>query len=72
MWSGTDKSQPINDFFDSIKASARVGNCSDADKKEVCILKLTDAAKAFYNPTSEPHRPSISWDRFKDLFHRRF
>jgi hypothetical protein len=26
IWSGTDKSQPINDFFDSIKASARVGN----------------------------------------------
>jgi hypothetical protein len=50
-WSGTDKSQPVNDFFDPIEASARVGNWSDADKK-VCILKLTDAAKAFYNATS--------------------
>jgi hypothetical protein len=52
-WSGADKSQPINDFFDSIEASTRVGNWSDADEKEMCILKLTDAAKAFHNATSE-------------------
>jgi hypothetical protein len=38
----------------------------------VCILKLTDAAKAFYTATSELHSPSISWDSFKALFHRRF
>jgi predicted GTPase len=31
-WSGTEKSQLVNDFFDSIEASARVGNWSDADK----------------------------------------
>jgi hypothetical protein len=68
-WSGTDKSQPVNGFFESIEASARVGSWSDADKKEVCILKLTDAAKAFYNATSELHGPSISWDSFKALFH---
>jgi hypothetical protein len=71
-WSGTDKSQPVNDFFDSIEASARVGNWSDTDKKEVCILKLTEAAKAFYAATSELRNPSISWDSFKALFHRRF
>jgi hypothetical protein len=67
-WSRIDTSLPPNDFFNSVEVSARVGNWSYSDKKEVCVLKLVDEAKAFYDVMSELHNPSISWDNFKAFF----
>jgi hypothetical protein len=43
-----------------------VGNWSDADKISVCILKLTEAAKAFYNTTSELQEPDVTWENFAE------
>jgi hypothetical protein len=71
-WAGNDKAIPIHDFFEAIEGSARVGNWSEADKIQVAVLKLADAARAFYNASVELHEPDITWATFKVTFHRRF
>jgi hypothetical protein len=45
-WSGNEAAVPLNEFMDAIEGSARIGNWSDADKIQVCVLKLRDTARA--------------------------
>ena len=71
-WSGGETAPPINKFFEIIEGSASIGNWMEADQKQVCALKLTDAARAFYSATPELRDPTISWQDFKIWFLQRF
>ena len=66
------KAPPIGEFFEIIDSSAAIGNWSEADRKQICALKLTDAARAFYNATPELRDPAITWQNFKARFLSRF
>jgi hypothetical protein len=67
-WSGTDTSISLDEFINSIKASARVGNWDDTDKIQVAVLKLTDSARQFYNGCLELHKVDVMWAKFKKCF----
>src|SRR5215470_18879002 len=71
-WSGTEKASPLAEFFDAIEGTARIGNWSDADKLQVAVLKLTDAAKAYYSSSQELHASDVTWSQFKAAFRARF
>ena len=71
-WSGGETGPTINEFFEIIEGSASLGNWTEADQKQVCALKLTDAARAFNNATPELRDPNISWQDFKVGFLQRF
>jgi hypothetical protein len=69
---GNEKAIPLHEFFETIEGSARLGNWSDTDKIQVAVLKLTDAARAFYNGNLELREPNITWENFKATFQTRF
>ena len=71
-WSGGESAPPIQEFFDTIEGSAAIGNWTQADMKQVCALKLTDAARAFYSATPELRNPNTTWQDFKSRFLQRF
>jgi hypothetical protein len=71
-WSGSETAVPLEEFFSSIEGSALVGNWEDSDKCQVAILKLTDAAKEFYNGCTELHLAFVTWQKFKSAFRHRF
>ena len=71
-WSGGETAPPIGEFFEIIESSAAIVNWSEADRKQICALKLTDAARAFYSATPELRHPAITWQDFKALFLSRF
>ena len=71
-WSGGETAPPIGEFFEIIEGSAAIGNWSEADQKQICALKLTDAARAFYSATPELRDPAITWQDFKARFLARF
>jgi len=71
-WSGSDTALPIQEFFEIIEGSARIGNWSEADQIQVCVLKLTESARSFYNVTPELRDPAITWQEFKSHFATRF
>ena len=52
-WSGGETAPTIGEFFEIIESSAAISNWSEADRKQICALKLTDAARAFYSATPE-------------------
>ena len=71
-WSGSDIALPIQEFFEIIEDSAKIGNWSEADQILVCALKLTDTARAFYSSTPELRDPAITWLALKAHFLKRF
>jgi hypothetical protein len=71
-WAGTEKSVSLNEFFEIVDSSERVGYWSETDKIQITILKLTDTAKAFYSGCLELHAPDIAWEDFKADFRKRF
>jgi hypothetical protein len=71
-WAGNEKAVPLQEFFNAVEGSARVGNWSDADKIQVAVLKLTESARAFYNASSELHATNVTWESFKKAFQTRF
>jgi hypothetical protein len=71
-WSGNEAAVPLHEFIDTIEGSARIGNWSDADKIQVCVLTLTDTARAYYNATPELQIPELTWTEFKLRFQNRF
>ena len=71
-WSGGETAPPIGEFFEIIESSAAIGNWSEADRKQICALKLTDAARAFYSATPELRDPAITWQDIKARFLSRF
>lgn len=71
-WSGTETAIPLEDFISSIEGVARIGKWEDSDKLEVAILKVSDAAKQFYNNCAELGSGKATWEKFKTEFRRRF
>ena len=71
-WSGGETAPPIVEFFEIILSSAAIGNWSKTDRKQICALKLTDDARAFYSATPELRDPAITWHKFKARFLSRF
>ena len=71
-WGGGDSAPQINEFFETIEGSAAIGNWTETDQKQVCALKLTYAARAFYSATPELRDTTISWQDFKARFLQRF
>jgi len=47
IWSGTEKATPVNEIFETIEDTTKVGNWSGADKIHEAFLKLTDPDKSF-------------------------
>ena len=48
-WSGSDAEVPLEEFFSSIEGSAEIGRWQQSDKIRIGALKLTGAARMFYN-----------------------
>ena len=48
-WSGLDSGVPIEEFFFSIEGAAYIGKWEESDQIRIAVLKLTDAARLFYN-----------------------
>jgi hypothetical protein len=71
-WSGTEKSVSVKEFFEFVESSAKIGQCSEFDKIQITILKITDVAKAFYSSNPELHNTDISWENFKAKVLHRF
>jgi hypothetical protein len=71
-WSGTDSTITLDEFFTSIESSARIGNWQENDQLEIEVLRLTGAAKLFYQGCTELHEAGVSWQIFKDAFRSRF
>jgi len=65
---GNNKLIPLHEFFEAIEGSARVGNWSEADRIQIAVLKLMDAARAFYNASVELHEPNTTWAMSKPHF----
>ena len=63
-WSGGESADPIQEFFNTIEGSAAIGNWTQADMKQVCALKLTDAARAIYSASPELRSPNTTWQDF--------
>jgi hypothetical protein len=70
-WSGLEASVPL-ELFCSIEVSAQIGRWVESDKIRVAVLKLTDAAKLFYNGCPEHHTQQVTWETFKAAFNQRF
>jgi hypothetical protein len=67
-WSVGETASPINEFFETREGVAAMGNWTEADQKQMCILKLTDAARAFYSATLKLRDAAITWKQFKARF----
>ena len=71
-WRGGETAPPISEFLEIIENSAAIGNWSEADRKQICALKLTFAARAFYSATPELRDPANTWQDFNARFLSRF
>jgi hypothetical protein len=67
-WSGADPAVPLTRFFATIEGSARIGNWTDADKVQVCSLKLTGEAAEFFWSTPELCDSTSTWEELKTNF----
>ena len=67
-WSGLENGIPLEAFRTTVERSARVGFWDETDKLQIAALRLTDAARQFYNGCLELHSPSVTWQKFKDAF----
>jgi hypothetical protein len=55
-----DRKVSVEEFFESVESSARIGCWSDPDKIQISILKISEVAKAFYSSSPELHIADIS------------
>ena len=62
----------MNDFFELVESSTRIGSWGDFDNIQITVLKITEVAKAFYSSNPELHNAGISWENFKAKFLHRF
>jgi len=69
---GLEFAVPLEEFFDSIESSAQIGRWDEIDRLRNATLRLTDAAKMFYNGCTELHEENANWEDFKSAFRRRF
>jgi hypothetical protein len=70
-WSGLEAGVPLEKFFSSKEGSTQIGCWEQSDKIRIAVLKLTGAAKLFYNGCPVLHT-DVTWDKFKDAFNQRF
>ena len=54
-WSGWESGIPLEEFISSLEGAASVGLGEGSDRIQVAILRLSDAAKHFYNGSLELH-----------------
>ena len=62
----------IRGIFSSIEGSAEIGRWQRSDKIRIEALKLTGAARIFYNGCPELHTEDVTWDSFKNALSQRF
>jgi hypothetical protein len=62
----------VNECFELVESSARIGSWGDFDKTQITVLKIKEVAKAFYSSNPELHNTSILWENFKAKFLHRF
>jgi len=55
----------LDEFFSCIEGSASIGRWEPADRIKIATLRLTGAAKLFYNGCPELHAADVTWDQFK-------
>jgi len=70
-WSGLNSAVPIEECFASIEGAAHIGKWEEPDHIRIAVLKLTDAARLFYNGCPELHE-DVKWQRFKNVISQRF
>ena len=71
-WSGLESGVPLEEFFSSIEGSALIGRWEQSDMIRIAVLKLTGAAKLFYNGCPELHAEDVTWGSFKSELTQRF
>ena len=71
-WSGSGADVPLEEFFSSIEMSAEIGRWQQSDKITIGALKLTSAARIFYNGCPELHTEDVTWDSFTNALSQRF
>ena len=71
-WLGTDNTATLDEFLESIEASARVVRWTENDQREVALLRHTSSAKLFYQCCDELHEKGETWKTFKEAFRRRY
>jgi len=59
---------PIQEFFTSIEGAAYIGKWEESDQIRIAVLKITDAARLFYNGYPELHEKNVTWQMFKSVF----
>jgi len=67
-WGGADNANPLAEFFEAIEGTAKIRNWTEADKIQVCVLRLTDNVRDFYRATPELKDPNVTWEIFKAQF----
>jgi hypothetical protein len=72
MGGGTEQSEPLHDFIESVESTAKVGNWSKEDMVRIAGLKLTDTAKSFFSAAAELHEPMVTWEAFRKALENRF
>jgi hypothetical protein len=72
MWSGSESTATLEEFFSSIQTAAWIGRWEEKDQLEVAKLKLADSAKVFYQGCAELHAKNVTWEKFKSVLRQRF
>jgi len=67
-----DSAVAIEEFFAGIEGAAQIGKWEEPDQIRIAVLKLTDAARLFYNGCPELHESNVTWHMFKSVFSQRF
>jgi len=71
-WSGLDSGVPIEEFLTSIEGVSYIGKWEESDQIRIAVLKLSDAARLFYNGCPELHEKNVTWQMFNNVFSQRF
>jgi hypothetical protein len=58
--------------FASMEGSARIGRWEDPDRIEIAILKLAGSARTFYQGCPELQAEGLTWQKFKEVFRKRY
>jgi len=69
-WPGLESAIPLEEFL--ILSSVQIGRWDEIDRLRIATMRLTDAAKMFYNVCTELHQKNINWEDIKSKFCRRF
>ena len=57
----------LEEFFESIEASARIGRWEQIDQIQIATLRLTGSARVFYQSCAELHVEGTTWQLLKAL-----